>query len=570
MIADDSSSVRSQTRPRAVAFLVARLTSSRLPAKQLRLIGGRPLMEWTIDELRRCRKLDQIVVATVSEPENEPLREFCRIRGLECFWFDGDVNHVTTRLRRAAESYQADIGVLVSGDCPLLQAEAVDSLITALEESEDADYVQIAGETLSPGIQGVVVGRIRSWQMADELADRPELKEHQFPLLSQRPDLFQPVRAVLPDDLCLPYHRLSVDTLADLEFFNAVWMRVRDAGREFNLREAVRLLKESPELREINLHVHQRTVAEQPRKVLCMLDAGSAYGFGHLTRSTELARQIVERLGWPVQFVVDDDDAALKLSDMGFVVSWGAFGRAGRKSGRSVPMFRERFEQFDLVILDIFDQRGPEPGWRERLGIKGSVAVLENYREWCREADLLIGPNVLNKGGGIPEGQLRIIEGSSCLILRQEVRRLKGSNGGKDLDLLAYLHDPAKREEVRVWAAQTGLCAEVPERFSSGFLPMMARTRTFLSGFGTSFYESLALGAVPICWPDSDAHRTDAESFYHWLGVSPLIVESISDLGPILTVVKGSETSDLPAVEDGTPRIVEELRVLVESRAIVK
>ncbi len=558
--------MRSTPQARSLAFVVARLTSSRLPNKQFRRIGDRPLLEWTIEELRRCRKLDGIVLATAEEPENEPLREFCRTRGLECFWFDGDVNHVTTRLRRAAEHYRADIGVLVSGDCPLLQAEAIDDLISALERNEDADFVQLAGRTDPPALQGVVISRTAAWQLADDLADRPELKEHQFPLLARRPDLFRPLRVELPDDFCLPYHRLSVDTAADLEFLNVVWGRLREGGCAFNLREAVRLLKASPELRTINAHVHQRKVDETPRSVLCVADAGGAYGFGHLTRCIELAWQIVERLGWPVRFVVDHEDAAARLEEAGFAFSWGAFGRECRPEGRAVPIFEGRFSDHDLVILDIFDQRGPEPGWRTSHGIGGRVAVIENWRDWIEETDLVIGPNVLGRGRDrLRADRPRFVEGLPYLILRREVQRKAAVGRIPEIDLLAYLHDPARQELIRQWAEKAGLRADVPSGYSGDFLDRLARSRIYLSGFGVSFYEALALGVIPACWPDTAAHREDAERFYRWWGVSPLIVESVADLDDVLAAARRITPDSLPKIVDGTPAIVEELRRLSES-----
>jgi spore coat polysaccharide biosynthesis protein SpsF len=559
-----SSSAGSQARTKSVAFVVARLTSSRLPSKQFRLIGDRPLIDWTIDELRRCRRLDRIVVATADEPENEPLREYCRQKGLECFWFTGDVNHVTTRLRRAAEHCGAEIGVLVSGDCPLLQAEAIDDLVSALENDESADFVQIVGKIDPPALQGVVISRISAWQLADDLADRPELKEHQFPLLGRRPDLFKPLRLELPEELCLPYHRLSVDTIADLEFLNTVWRRLQEGGRPFALREAVRLLRESPDLRRINAHVHQRAVEERPRSVLYFADAGGSFGYGHLTRGIELASQIVERRGWPVRFVVDHEDAIERLQEAGFTSSWGAFGRPERKGKPTGPSLQNDFESADLVILDIFDQRGPDPGWRKLHGMDGRVVVMENWRDWSREADLVIGPNVLGRGWTL-DAPPKVLDGPEYLIVRREVRRLAEAASAKEMDILAYLHTDQRREEVWNWAASTGLRAEVPTSFSEGFLDRLSRSRVFLSGFGISFYEALALGAVPVCWPDSQAHREDAERFYRWWGVSPLIVESTADFDRAFSTARCIAAETLPKVEDGTPAIVAELGRLLES-----
>ncbi|MBW2011267.1 MAG: hypothetical protein JRI32_06400, partial [Deltaproteobacteria bacterium] len=100
---------KNNDRERAVAFVVVRLSSSRFPAKQLRSIGNRPLLRWVTDRLCRCKELDEIVITTVAETANEPLREFAQEEGLPCFWYEGEVDHVTTRLRQAAEAFNADI-----------------------------------------------------------------------------------------------------------------------------------------------------------------------------------------------------------------------------------------------------------------------------------------------------------------------------------------------------------------------------------------------------------------------------------------------------------------------------
>ena len=138
------------------------------------------------------RDLDEIVLATVAEAENRPLQEFAEKNGIACFWYEGAVDHVTTRLRRAAEVYDADICVLVSGDCPLIHAPAIDQMICSLKENPDTDTVRLSADAHGqpPALQGIVVGRKKAWQLADDLADRPELKEHQFPVIGLCPELF--------------------------------------------------------------------------------------------------------------------------------------------------------------------------------------------------------------------------------------------------------------------------------------------------------------------------------------------------------------------------------------------
>jgi spore coat polysaccharide biosynthesis protein SpsF len=165
------------------------------------MIGDRPMLQWVVDQLRHCKDLDDIVLATVAEAENRPLQDFAEKNGMPCFWYQGEVEHVTTRLRRAAEAFDADVCVLVSGDCPLIHAPAIDQLIRSLKDSPDADTVGLLPDSHGhpPALQGIVASRKKAWQLADNLADRPELKEHQFPVIGLRPDLFQPVEVVLPE-----------------------------------------------------------------------------------------------------------------------------------------------------------------------------------------------------------------------------------------------------------------------------------------------------------------------------------------------------------------------------------
>lgn len=389
---------RSASRERAVAFVVVRISSSRLPGKQLRLIGDRPLLRWITERLRDCKELDEVVITTVAETANEPLREFAQEEGLPCFWYEGEVDHVTTRLRCAAETFDADICVLISGDCPLVYAPAIDHLVHQFRIDSEADLVRVVPDELGqlPALEGVSVAQKRAWQIADDLSDRPELKEHQFPVIGMRPELFRTKDCSISKDLYFPFHRLSVDTWTDLTFMNRLYDELTNRDRPFELPEVLNLLKEKPELREINAHVHQRRLVEDIRQVLLVADADRGVGNGHFMRSMEFASQIVERLGWPVTFLVDDEQAATLLEERGFRIAWGALDRA--ESPATFDRCERSLEKLilghDLVLLNISCERDLPSGWRRRFGHEIPVAVLNRVEPWAKEADLIILPGI--------------------------------------------------------------------------------------------------------------------------------------------------------------------------------
>ncbi|UCF92617.1 MAG: NTP transferase domain-containing protein [Desulfobacterales bacterium] len=565
---------------RTVAFIVARLSSSRLAAKQLRAIGDRTLLDWILDGLSKSRQIDAIVLATVAEAANEPLRELARQKGVACFWFEGQVDHVTTRLRRAAEVFGADVCVLISGDCPLVCAPAIDQMIAELKKTPEADVVRIVTDdgNYRPALEGVSVARRRAWQRADDLADRPELKEHQFPVIGLQPERFRAVDLSLSAAIYMSPHRLSVDTWADLEFMNQVHATLAQRGKRFELPEVVRLLEERSDLKKINRHVHQRPLVEDVKRVLFIVDAGKQYGYGHLMRSLELALQIVESLGWPASFVVDDEQAESLVEEHGLRAIRGAFARPEKNRPPRAGSFNLEalLPDYDLLVLDIFDQRGPAPGWRAKLNSRIPTMVVENLQPWAYEADLIVLPNILAppqvtvdnpasdlQGEPYHAPSARIVGGPQYIILRRSIRQAQNGHD-KDIDLLVYLHDEVLRNDIAVFAAKHRWKTEILDGFNPRFPDLLARSKLFLSGFGVSFNEALALQTLPICWPDSEAHRRDAVSFYGALNMPPYVVDSTAELADVVLPLLQSDVCCCAAVEDGTAGIVEELTRLVK------
>jgi hypothetical protein len=123
-----------------------------------------------------------------------------------------------------------------------------------------------------------------------------------------------------------------------------------------------------------------------------------------------------------------------------------------------------------------------------------------------------------------------VIAGEQFIILRNDVRHLASNLPPKAIDVLVYLHDLTRREWIRDFLETLQFKVQNPGTFEKEFGVDLARARVFISGFGVSFNEALALQTVPVCWPDSDAHRDDAARFYRHLGMEPLIIDSMANV----------------------------------------
>ncbi|MCB1786250.1 MAG: hypothetical protein KDJ33_08370 [Gammaproteobacteria bacterium] len=550
---------------RAVAFVVARLSSSRLPGKQLRRVGSKSIIEWIMHSLAACAELDQIVLATVAEPENEPLRTLAEANGWACFWYAGEVDDVVGRLVSAATEYAADVCLLISADCPLVHGPSVDELVRQMRSLPEADcLVMPAGDAGACLLQGVQIARRSAWQAAADASDRPELREHQFPVLYRDRARFRHVPVTLDRSVYGAYHRLSVDTWADLEFMQALHDRLAGQGQPFALPHANALLTAEPALRALNAHVHQRALVESPRRVLMIVDAGGQFGFGHLMRCRELAGQLVERLGWPVTFVVDDATAADLVRETGFRLLWGAISRqpSGPPPADIDCADSAALARHDFVLVDVSVRRTLQTGWRDSLATGVPVVVMDREDGAVAEADLIVYPGVSGRTRVRGPGGPAVIEGIEHVILRREVRRAQSAVVVKDIDLLVYLYDRAASRAIEGLGRHRGWRVVVSEGFDRAFATTMARSRVFLSGFGQSFYEAVALSSYPVVWPLSAAHAADADAFYRAFGMPPTQITEIDDAARLLSPLIEQGLPDIPGIVDGTPRIAARLAVL--------
>ncbi len=118
---------------KTVAIVQGRMASSRLPDKILKEIGGQPMLAWVVERAKRAAKVDQVVVATTAEASDDPVETFCREQGYPCY--RGSMHDVLDRFYQAARTFQADVVVRFTADCPLIDPGLVDQVLDAFFES---------------------------------------------------------------------------------------------------------------------------------------------------------------------------------------------------------------------------------------------------------------------------------------------------------------------------------------------------------------------------------------------------------------------------------------------------
>jgi spore coat polysaccharide biosynthesis protein SpsF (cytidylyltransferase family)/glutamate-1-semialdehyde aminotransferase len=233
---------------RIVALIQARAGSTRLPEKVLADICGRPMLWHVVDRVRRSRLLDDVVVATTTQPGDDRVALLCDENGWACF--RGSEEDVLDRFTLAAREARADAVVRVTADCPLIDPEVIDRVVEEYCRG-DAGYVSnILVYTWPQGLD-VEVFSVAALERAWREAVLPAEREHVTPWLRASPDV---ARRDVRSDLDGVWHgqRWTVDEEQDLHFVRAIYARLwTRERRDFRLHDVVRLLEQEPALRGV-------------------------------------------------------------------------------------------------------------------------------------------------------------------------------------------------------------------------------------------------------------------------------------------------------------------------------
>jgi len=241
---------------RVVAIIQARMGSTRLPGKVLRDIRGASMLARVVGRARQSKFLDEILVATTTEPLDDPIVSACRM--LETTVFRGSQEDVLDRYYRAALAYKAEAVVRITSDCPLIDPEIVDRVVRSFLEKKP-DY---ASNTLirsyPRGLDAEVMSMAslaKAWEQSHELYERV----HVTPYIYQNPVLFRLLPVKGKEDFS--DYRWTVDTPEDLTFIVAVYARLGDR-KNFGWRDVLGVLSREPDLVRLNKHAQQKALEE--------------------------------------------------------------------------------------------------------------------------------------------------------------------------------------------------------------------------------------------------------------------------------------------------------------------
>ena len=240
---------------RTLAFIQARMSSSRLPGKVLELLQGEPLIVYMARRAARARRLDGVVVVTSTDPSDDALAAACAQASMAVF--RGDLNDVLKRYAEAAEEHDAGVIVRLTGDCPLIDPVVIDAVI-ALRQAQGADYASNVDPPSFPdGLDVECFTRATLDHAAHRAALASEREHVTLWMRSAAAGLRRANHRALVD---LSHLRLTVDYPDDLALVRALLLRLSDKP-SFDLFDVLRELSAQAGLTELNQHSRNEGLA---------------------------------------------------------------------------------------------------------------------------------------------------------------------------------------------------------------------------------------------------------------------------------------------------------------------
>lgn len=233
----------------AIALLVARSESARLPGKVLAPVVGKPMIQHLIERLQAAELIDGVVLCTTPGPADDALVAVAR--RCEADVFRGSEDNVAARCAGAAAAFGATVCVIAEGDEAVTDPAIADRVVDA-QRATGADGVVVEDAPYGTCLVGVsatalnelasLAGDADGWGRF--LTETGRFRVERLRLGDPRLERLRP--------------RLTLDYPDDLELVRAVYERLYKSGRVFTLSDVLSLLEAEPGLLELNAAAAER------------------------------------------------------------------------------------------------------------------------------------------------------------------------------------------------------------------------------------------------------------------------------------------------------------------------
>lgn len=238
-----------------ICLMQARMGSTRLPGKVLRLISDKPMLWHDLQRVKKTKSLTNTVVVTTDLPADNLITDYCE--SWEIPYFCGSELNVLDRYYQAANAFKADIIVRVTSDCPLICPALIDQVIQTLINDNSLDYAAI-GKGYPRGLNAEAF-TMQSFEKVHKHAEADYEQVHVTPHYYLNPKKFN--IKIIERDAPEDDMRWTVDTPEDIKMVRAVYAAY-NARPPLIWQEIRDFMIKNPNIAAINSEIKQKKLRE--------------------------------------------------------------------------------------------------------------------------------------------------------------------------------------------------------------------------------------------------------------------------------------------------------------------
>jgi spore coat polysaccharide biosynthesis protein SpsF len=235
-------------KPRVVLIIQARMGSARLPGKSMMDLAGAPLVGRILERVKRCRQLDDIVLAVPDDAANTALAALGEEYGVKVF--AGSEDDLVDRFYQAARWMKADVIGRLPADNATPEPGEIDRIVdfhlSLGRPGFSSNLAQIGDSGYPDGIGAEMfdfslLEDVRARQPDERRREHVHLNFFDYATGEPVDAAWCPVRTIkCPEEFRRPDVVLDVNTSEQYEFMRELYEYLYPRNPEFHITDTIR------------------------------------------------------------------------------------------------------------------------------------------------------------------------------------------------------------------------------------------------------------------------------------------------------------------------------------------
>lgn len=237
---------------KVIAIIQGRCGSTRFPNKILEKVKGKPLIELYIDRVKHSKHLDDIILATTTNPKDAIFEQILPDVNV----FRGSENDLLDRYYKCAMEHHADVIVRLTSDDAFVDPDVIDKAIEIFKDNLSAHFVVNHFKPTYPEGLDIELYPRETLSYLWEHATKKYQREHVFPYINDHMEKFNIIN--FENNIDYSKYRWTVDYECDLTMVKHIYDHLYVEGKIFKMNDIIKVLESHPEIAEINSHINRK------------------------------------------------------------------------------------------------------------------------------------------------------------------------------------------------------------------------------------------------------------------------------------------------------------------------